>query len=176
MQFQLLTIVLLALGLAGIGCHKQGATTTPTAVPAIQPALAAWQQGDRVGAVSNFVAADWSVGPLFASDSILSLTETRFRAQMQPIAVPGTVITGGIEAKSDPMTKELRAMKQLAAAVAQAGRDAVASNDVALARRYFSSLQRFGTALDSSNSLAILRLDGQAIKKKAEVELATVPQ
>jgi hypothetical protein len=122
------------------------------------------------------VAADWSVGPLFASDSILSLTETRFRAQMQPIAVPGTVITGGIEAKSDPMTKELRAMKQLAAAVAQAGRDAVASNDVALARRYFSSLQRFGTALDSSNSLAILRLDGQAIKKKAEVELATVPQ
>ena len=175
MQFQPLTITVLTIGLAVVGCRKQG-NTTPTATPVMQPALAAWQQGDRVGAVSNFVAADWSVGPLFASDSILSLTETQFRAQMQPVAVPWTVITGGIEAKSAQMIKELRAMKQLAAAVAQAGRDAAAANDVALARKHFSSLQRFGTALDSSNSLAILRLDAQAIKKKAEGELATLPQ
>ena len=175
MQFQPLTITVLTLGLAVVGCRKQ-VTTTAAAAPVTQPALAAWQQGDRVGAVSNFVAADWSVGPLFASDSILSLTETEFSGQVRPIRMPGFVMTGGIEARRVQMTKELATMKQLAAAVAQAGRDAAASNDVALARRHFTSLQRFAAALDSSNSLAILRLDAQAIKKKAEGELRTLPQ
>ena len=173
MQFQSLTITVLTLGLAVVGCRKQTATTA-TAAPVAQSALTAWQQGDRAGAVSTFLTADWTAGPLFAPDSILSLTEAEFSAQVRPSRMPGFVRTGGIEATSVQMTKELATMKQLAAAVAQAGRDA-ATNDVALARRHFTSLQRFAAALDTTNSLSILRLDAQAIKKRAEKELATLP-
>ena len=174
MHFQPLTITVLTLGLALVGCRKQ-AVTTATATPVAQPALAAWQQGDRTGAVSNFVTTDWSAGPLFAPDSILSLTEAEFSGRVKP-RIPGFVRTGAIEAVRVQMTKELATMKQLAAAVAQAGRDAAATNDVALARKHFTSLQQFAAALDTTNSLSILRLDGQAIKKRAERELATLPQ
>ena len=174
MHIQPLTILMLTLGLATVGCRKP-ATTTVTAAPVVQPALAAWQQGDRVGAVSNFLTADWSAGPLFAPDSILSLTEAEFRGQAKPVRMPGFVMTGGMEAMRVQMTKELATMKQLAAAVAQAGRDAAATNDVASARKHFTSLQRFAAILDTTNSLAILRLDAQAIKRKADAELATLP-
>lgn len=174
MQFQPLTITLLTLGLAVVGCRKQPPTTA-TAASAAQPALTAWQQGDRAGAVSTFLTADWTAGPLFAPDSMLSLTEAEFSGQMRPLRMPGFMTTGGIEARRVQMTKELATMKQLAAAVAQAGRDA-ATNDVALARRHFTSLQRFAAALDTTNSLGILRLDAQAIRKRAERELAALPQ
>lgn len=175
MHFQPLTITVLTLGLALVGCRKQ-AVTAATSAPVAQPALAAWQQGDRAGAVSSFITADWSAGPLFAPDSILSLTEAEFSGRVRPVTMPGFVMTGGIEAVRVQMTKELATMKQLAAAVAQAGRDAAATNDVALARKHFTSLQQFAAALDTTNSLSILRLDGQAIKKRAERELATLPQ
>ena len=174
MQFQPLTITLLTLGLAVVGCRKQPPTTA-TAASAAQPALTAWQQGDRAGAVSTFLTADWTAGPLFAPDSMLSLTEAEFSGQMRPLRMPGFMTTGGIEARRVQMTKELATMKQLAAAVAQAGRDAAATNDVASARKHFTSLQRFAAILDTTNSLAILRLDAQAIKRKADAELATLP-
>lgn len=174
MKFQPLAITVLTLGLTVVGCRKQTATTVPAA-PAAQPALAAWQQGDRAGAVSNFLAADWTAGPLFAPDAILSLTEAEFSGHVKPVWMPGIVMTGGIEAARVQMTKELATMKQLAAAVAQAGRDAVANNDVALARKHFTSVQRFAAALDTTNSLRILRLDAQAMKKRADSELATLP-
>ena len=174
MQFQPLIATVLTLGLAVVGCHKQTGTTA-TAAPVAQPALTAWQQGDRAGAVSRFLTADWTAGPLFAPDSILSLTEAEFAGRVKPGWIP-FVTTGRIKATTVQMTKDLGTMKQLAAAVAQAGRDAAATNDVTLARKYFTSLQRFATALDTTNALAILRLDAQAIRKRAESELATLPQ
>ncbi len=175
MQIQRFTITILTIGLVVVGCRKP-ATTTATAIPVAQPALTAWQQGDKAGAISTFLAADWSTGPFFAPDTLLSLTEAEFSGRVKPVSLPGFVWTGGIEARRVQLTKELATMKQLAAAVAQAGRDAAATNDVALARMHFTSLQRFATALDTTNSLAILRLDAQAFKKRAERELATLPQ
>jgi hypothetical protein len=172
MQILLLTVTVLTL--AVMGCRKQTAAIVP-ASPVAQPALTAWQQGDRAAAVSNFLAADWTAGPLFAPDAILSLTEAEFSGQVKPVRMPGFVLTGGIEAARVQMTKELATMKQLAAAVAQAGREAASTNDVGLARKHFTSLQRFAAALDTTNSLRILRLDAQAIRKRAETELATLP-
>jgi hypothetical protein len=137
--------------------------------PAIQPALAAWQQGDKDGTVRNFLAADWRAGPIFAPESMLSLTESEYLSQMQP--VPGFNVTRDMEAKGEQMLKELRTMKELVAAVTQAGREAAATNNTALARKHFYSLQRFGAALDHHQSLSVLRLEGRAIKKKAGVEL-----
>ncbi len=172
MQFPPLIIVVMTA--AVVGCRKQ--ITTPAAAPAIQPALAAWQRGDRAGAVGSFLTTDWSAGPIFAPNSVLSLTEAQFQAGARPITLPGTVLTGGTEAVRVQMTKEIDTVKHLAAAVAQAGRDAAATNDVALARKHFASLQRFAAALDTTNSLAILRLVAQGISKKAAIESATLPQ
>lgn len=172
MQFSLLTVTVLTL--AVVGCRKQTAPVV-TATPVAQPALSAWLQGDRGGAVSNFLAADWTAGPLFAPDAILSLTEAEFSGQVKPGWMPGFFMKDRIEAARVQMTKEHATLKQLAAAVAQAGRDAAATNDVALARKHFTSLQRFAAAIDTSNSLRILRLDAQPIKKRADNALATLP-
>ncbi len=139
--------------------------------PAIQPALAAWKQGDQGGAVSNFIAADWSAGPIFAPESMLSLTESWFLSQMRP--VPGVGVTG--EVRSEQMMKELRTVKELVAAVTHAGLDAAATGKVALAGKHFASLQQFGAALDQPNSLSILRLEGRAIQVKAGAELQKIP-
>ncbi|MBK8037200.1 MAG: serine/threonine protein kinase [Verrucomicrobiaceae bacterium] len=145
------------------------AALLPSTTPALQPALAAWQRGDKAGAVSNFLAADWSTGPIFAPDSLLSLTESWFLSQMQP--VPGVGVPGDVEVKSEQMTKELRTVKELAAAVSQAGLDAAATNNAALAQKHFDSLIRFGKALDQPNRLNMLRLEGRAIQKKAEAAM-----
>jgi len=139
------------------------------ATPAIQPALTAWQQGDTIGAVSNFLAADWSAGPIFPPESMLSMTEIEFLAKVQPAS--GRGITRDTEAKGEQMLGELRTMKELVAAVTQAGRGAAATNNATLARKHFTSLQQFGAALDHHQSLSVLRLEGRAIKKKADGEL-----
>jgi hypothetical protein len=169
------TLLVLVLGIAIVGCGKQPVSKVAT-TGAAQPALNAWQQGDRVSAISNFVAANWSTRPLFQPGTILSLTEAEFTGQAQPARIVGFVSTGNIEALQKQMMNELGPLKKLASAVAQAGRDAAASNDIALARKHFESLQQFGIALDTTNSLKILRLDGQAIKRKAEAELAQLTQ
>ena len=102
---------------------------------------------------------------------MLSLTESEFLAQVQAVPVPGRGVRPDIEAKGEQMLKELRTVKELVAAAVQAGRDAAATNNAALARQHFSSLQQFAAALDHYNSLNILRLEGRAITKKADAEL-----
>jgi hypothetical protein len=59
----------------------------------------------------------------------------------------------------------------LAAAVAQAGRDAAAKGDAEQARKYFLSLKQCGTALDRPDSLSLVQLVGRAFKKMADTEL-----
>ena len=100
---------------------------------------------------------------------MLSLSESEYLSQVQP--VPGVGVTKDIEAKGERMLKELRTVKELVTAVTQAGRQAAATGKVALALKHFSSLLQFGAALDQYNSLNILRLEGRAIKKKADGEL-----
>jgi hypothetical protein len=128
--------------------------------------MTAWQQGDKTAAVSSFVETDWSSRPLFASSSALSLTEDQFKA----------LSNAERQAKSSEMIPQIDSLKQLAAAVAQAARDAAAKGDVAQARKYFTSLKQCGTALDTSNSLALVRLVGQGMKKRSDTEMSTLPQ
>jgi len=177
-----LCLVLLALGVGGVGCRRQASApnpiqTTPSEVPALtKPALTAWQQGDRPSAVSNFVATDWAAGPVFGPDSVLSLSEEQFKAGIQPVLASGApTATVTVKALQTRMMDELKTMKQLVGAVAQAGREAAATNNVALARQHFESVQRYATTLNTTNSLAILRLDAQAALKLAQRELAALP-
>jgi hypothetical protein len=70
------------------------------------------------------------------------------------------------------MVLQVESLKQLAATVAQAGKDAAAKGDVAQARKHFVALRECGAALDASDSLALLRLIGQGMKKRAETEMS----
>ena len=144
------------------GCEKKSAShSSPPSpmAPVTQSAMTAWQQGDQTAAVTRFVETDWSSRPLFASGSALSLTEDQFKA----------LSNSERQTKSSEMMPQVDSLKQLAAAVAQAGRDAAAKGD---ARKHFVALKECGAALDTSDSLALVRLVGQGMKKRAETEMS----
>src|ERR1035441_6566633 len=123
-----MTVIMAAtILIAGCGKKSPSSSTTPppaqaeaaSSSPIAQPALTAWQQGDKTAAVSSFLAADWSARPLFAVGSTLSLSEAQFKA----------LSDADRQAKSTEMTAQLGSLKQLAAAVAQAGLDAASKGD-----------------------------------------------
>jgi len=148
------------------GCGKQSvssATAPPSALaPVAQSALTAWQAGDTNTAVSNFLSADWSTRPLFPASSALSRTEQQF----------GALPAADRDAMAQNVSDQLGLLKHLCAAVAQAGHDAVARQDIATARKYFSALKQCGEALDGNESSDIVKLVGRSVKKNAEAELA----
>jgi len=133
--------------------------------PAGQSVVSLWQEGDRTKAIDRFVETDWKVRPLFAADSVLSFSEAQFAGLPRP----------DVEAKGREMMEQITPLKQLAAAVAQAGVDAEARNDTAQASKYFKALKECGQALDTPDSLKLLRLVGQGIQKRADKELAKLP-
>ncbi len=133
--------------------------------------LADWQSGRSTTAVSNFVAADWSARPLFTNGSALNLTEGEFRARIQSMLDPEAVASMGTN-----LMAEIDPIKRLAAAVGQEGQQAAAQHDYAKARKYFAALQNFGVALDSTNSLGLLRMVGQGLRKRSEIELGKLPE
>jgi hypothetical protein len=151
-----------------VGCSKQNtssSTSPATGMPIAQPAMTAWQQGDKATAVTTFVATDWSSRPLFAANSVLSLSEGQFNAFSEAEA----------NAKSSELLSQLDSLKQLARAVVQTGDDAAAKGDTAQSRKCFTSLEQCGAALDTS-SLRIVKLVGQAFQKLAKSKLAKIGQ
>jgi hypothetical protein len=172
---------LVAFGLIGVGltsCGKktdssgnppppkgQQGTTTATA-PAMQSLLTAWQQGDKSAAVSRFLETDWSVRPLFTPGSTLSLSEDQFKSLSKADG----------QAKSREISAQTEEIRQLAAAVAQAGRDAAAQKDLAQAVKCFNSLKQCGEALDRPDSSTIVKLTGSKMRKIADGELAKLKQ
>jgi hypothetical protein len=159
----------LTVSLLLTGCGKKAdppGSTASAAAPIAQPSMTAWQQGDKATAISTFVETDWSSGPLFAANSTLSLSEDQFKA----------LSNADRQAQSGEMMSQLDSLKKLAAAVAQAGRDAASKGDGAQARKYFTSLKQCGTALDHADRLRMVQLVGQALKKMADAELAKVGQ
>ena len=108
------SITVLATSLLLVGCGKQSAlpsSTPSTVAPVTQSVMTAWQQGDKTAAVAGFVETDWSARPLFASDSMLSLSEDKFKA----------LSNSERQAKSSKMFQQIDSLRRLAAAVAQAG-------------------------------------------------------
>jgi hypothetical protein len=177
-----ITIGVMAAAVLLAGCGRKngssGSSATPPTVkadvalsslPILQPALTAWQQGDKSTAVSSFLAADWSARPLFAAGSPLSLSDDQMHALRAHSEAD-------YEAKSRELLTELTHLKQLAKAVEEAGRDAASKGDVAQGRKDFTSLKQFGTALDSPDYVLIVQLVGRASKKMADTELATIGQ
>ncbi len=159
----------LILALLLVGCGKKASapnSSSPGGVPVAQAALAAWQQGDKLTAVNRFIQADWSAPPLFASESVLSLSEKQFKS----------LSNSERTAKSGEMMAQVESLKKLGTAVADAGREAAAKGGKEQARRNFTSLTQSGTALDSPDCLAIVQLVGKGFKKIGETELAKLPQ
>jgi predicted small lipoprotein YifL len=170
-----ITVVMAAtILIAGCGKKSPSISATPPPAqadaaspsPAAQPALTAWQQGDRAAAVSSFLAADWSARPLFAAGSILNLSESQFKA----------LSDAEREAKSKDMFSQLDSLKQLARAVVQSGHDAVSKGNTAQARKCFTSLKQCGTALESPDCLLLVQLVGKAFVKMSDTELAKIGQ
>ena len=104
---------------------------------------------------------------MFAPGSALSLSDAEFSS------LP---VTDQQLKDSKEMVPQLDLLKQLAAAVIQAGRDAAAKGDITQARKYFTSLKQFGAALDSPDYTRIVQLVGQAFGQMADKELAKVGQ
>jgi hypothetical protein len=151
-------------GAPGGGSVPPPAQTAAAASPVAPAILAEWRQGDPAAAVRDFLAADWSGRPLFAADSVLSLSEAQFRA----------LSDADRQAKSGELTAQLDSLKKLAVAVAQAGNNALAQGDAAQARKDFDALKQFGAALAGSENLLLVQLTGQAIAKKADAGLAKI--
>ncbi len=163
----ILAVVTVSLLSAGCGKKASSAGAAPPAGPPVaQPAMTAWQQGDKSTAVSSFVETDWNKRPLFASGSVLGLTEEQFKVLSDTER----------QAKSAEITGQLDGLKRLAAAVAQAGRDAAAKGDTEQARKCFSALKQCGTALESPDCLSLVQLVGKSVQKMAETELAKLGQ
>ena len=175
----LATLVALALiGVALTSCGKKtDATgnppppkgqqdTTSATTPVMQSVLTLWQQGDKSAAVSRFLETDWSAHPLFTPGSTLSLSEDQFKLLSEADG----------RAKSSEITAQSEEIRQLAAAVVQAGRDAAAQKDLAQAVKYFTSLKQCGEALDRPDSSDIVRLTGRKMRKIADGELAKLKQ
>ena len=166
-----LTVVALT-GFSLMGCGKKNDSSGNSHSAAkqdsgsVQTLLNEWQQGNKPTAISRFVETDWSARPLFPATSPLSLSEDQFKS----------LSASDRETKATEITAQTGVFKQLAAGVAQAGMDAAGKKDIAQARKYFTALKQSGEALDSSGSLAILKLVGQSIKKKGETELAKLGQ
>ena len=140
--------------------------TTSATTPAMQSVLTPWQQGDKSTAVSRFLETDWSARPLFTPGSTLSLSEDQFKSLSEADG----------RAKSSEITAQAGELKQLAAAVAQTGRDAAAKQDLAQAFKAFTALKECGEALDHPDASDIVKLTGRAMKRMAEGELAKLKQ
>lgn len=151
---------------SSLALPPEQASAASAATPVSQPTLAAWQQGEIAAAVSSFVSADWSARPLFAADSALSLSEGQFKALSDTDR----------QARHGEIMAQLESFKRLAAAVAQAGRDAAVNGDTAAARNDFIALKACGTALESPKCLTLVQMVGQALKKRADMELAKISQ
>jgi hypothetical protein len=151
--------------IAGCGKKSPSISTTPppaqadaASSPASHPVLAAWQQGDKAAAVTNFLATDWSIRPLFASGSILSLSEDQLKA----------LSAADRKTQADKMMPQLLIFRDLVEAVEQVGKDAASKGDTAQARKCFVSLKQCGTALDSPDYTLLVRQIGQAIQKLSD--------
>lgn len=173
MKIQAISTIIAAI-LLSAGCSKKNTTSgTPQSAakeqmsaasssPVSQAAMAAWQQGDKPTAISTFLAADWNARPLFASDSVLSLTEGQFKSLSDTER----------KLKSAEMMKQIDSLKQLAAAAAQSGREAAAKGDTTQAQKCFTSLKQFGMALSGPECLSLVQIVGKGFARMADTELA----
>jgi hypothetical protein len=180
-QIQVWTVLtLLVVGL--VGCDKKadgpaappaqpGSSGIGTATPVLQSILTVWQNGEHATAISNFVQADWTSRPLFPVGSSLNLTEDEFRSQVRSM-----FSADAVNAMGTNLMAELEPIKRLAAAVGQAGQKAAVEQDYPTARKHFTALKQCGEALDGTNSLGLLKLVGQGLRKRAEIELSKLPQ
>jgi hypothetical protein len=130
------------------------ATATPESV------LIAWRSGDQAAAVARFVQVDWTAHPLFATDSVLGLSESQFRAIPEP----------SHRAKLEELSSQVAVLKEIARAVAAAGRDAAAKRDIANAEKDFTSLKQCGEALSAPDLTDLVRGTGNAMKRMADAK------
>lgn len=151
------------------GRPVQGARDPENDETALLRAMATCERGDKAKAIDEFLLIDFKQQPLFPPSSPLSLTERQFSSMVA--TYPGRKV----EAAGKALEAELRKLKALCTGVIDDGNDAARNREFAKARQRFTKIGECGEALDGPNSLAILKLAGQALKKRASQELASLP-
>jgi hypothetical protein len=157
----ILTTIML-LGSPASRADTGPAAARDTVPPVTQPILTAWQEGDKARAISDFCNADWHARPIFAPGLALSLSE----AQLKTLPEEDRAL------KSREIPAQLDLLKQLATAVAQAGREAAALGDTNQAGKCFGSLKACGSALNRPEYLRLVQQTGQVMKRMGELALA----
>ena len=178
-QYSALPLVIIAcLTIGATGCGKSSVAPTatppattaagggPGAATANETVLTAWGKGDKSTAVKSVLEADWAVRPLFTSGTTLALSDKQF----------SELSASARSSNQAPVAAAMTTLKEVAIDVRDAGRDAAAKGDVALARKHFMALQHWGEALAGPDSMAIIGIVGRGIKKIGDTELAGLPQ
>lgn len=174
-----LLLVLFAVVLSS-GCGNKGPETKAPGHEAAQApgsitaesVIAAFKQGDRTGAIEKFVRVDWTRRPLFATDSLLNLSEEQFKEKilaLRQAARPGAVPLSKEEQElSEKLMSEIRTLKELVRAVADEAKAAVARGDRATAHRYYTAIRECGQALQSQEFTQLVQLAGKGFVKLAD--------
>jgi hypothetical protein len=140
------------------------AADTLSSFPILQPAVVAYIHGDKSTVVSNFLAVDWSIRPLFAPGSALNLSDSQFHALAE----------SDYHTKSYELSGQFLTFMCLASTVAEAAQKAARNGDTNQARKCFISLKQFGTALDSTNHTHIVQLLGREYEKLSDAGMAKI--
>ena len=147
--------------LAATGSQAVILVSTPVA----QPVLTVWQEGNKAGAINLFLEANWNARPIFPAGMALSLTDGQINGLSEPDR----------QLRTGEMLGQMELIRQLAQAVAGAGREAIAKGDAARARKCYTALKQFGAALDSPGGQQVVRATGRASVSMANTGLAKLP-
>ncbi len=145
------------------------AATAPQAIvnvgtPIMQPIRAVGQDGKPAQAGSLCAEAPGHGRPTFPPGMTLSMTEAQFAA----------LSDADRQLRFGELTAQLDLVKHLAASVSQAGRDAAAKGDSEQAKKFLTSLQNCGAALDTPERLKLVRMVGKTMKEMGSNELAKI--
>ena len=149
----------LCIAITMAGCGKRSLST-----PVLTPLVEQWEKGDKSGMIRRFVDTDWTAGPLFAPDSVFSMSENQFMRLRSEESV----------AMSKEILPQIVTLRQIAQGVIEAGKGASGKGDSAGAKKHFNAVKQYGVALDNKDTLLIVQQVGKAFVKLADAELAKV--
>lgn len=165
-------ILLVTIPIALPSAHAQtspaggnAARADKRATATLDQAMTLWRGGKKDEAVAKFMAVDFSRRPLFPASSVLNYTEAQF------IALP----QAARDKLSTQMNADIRVLKEICANIGETAKSALAGGAAAKSDKYSAQLKKCGDALNQPDSLALLKLVGKAIQKRA-AETSSAPK
>jgi hypothetical protein len=147
---------LFSLALAWLALAEPAGTAAAIQATPLEQALARWKQGDKGGAVEQFLNIDWKATPVVSPNSPLAKKEKDLP----------TMSESARQKLMQEVMPWLQDLKQLAGAVRDKASSEEPKNPTA-ARAYLAKIAECGAALDKPEALRIVQLTAQALRKMA---------